>query len=423
MPISQKELGRRLRAAREACRMTQDDVARHLQVSRSTVAQMELGNRGITGLELDRLAYLFGRDMREFFTETFNEEDVLVVLFRAHPDVVEQEEVVAALRQCLAFGREVTSLERLLGLDGDQEGIAAYPLPTPRSKWEAVSQGARVSEEERRRLGLGIAPLADIADILEAQGVHTILAHLPEDISGLTLSEAGVGIFVVANRHHPYLRRRFSFVHEYAHVLLDRGRRGTISRSSARDELIEVRANAFAAHFLMPEAGVRQLIAGLGKGATSRQQAEVFDESGVVRALSRARPGSQDFQMYDVAHLAHHLGVSRLAVLYQLHNLGLITKTELEHLRAQEESGVGKKVATLLDPGSESGADHEMVRNTFQHRFLGLGLEALRRGEITRAKLEELTQMVEIQPGYLDQLLREMELDEDEIGDVLIPQG
>ncbi|MBI2876801.1 MAG: ImmA/IrrE family metallo-endopeptidase, partial [Candidatus Tectomicrobia bacterium] len=248
MPISQKELGRRLRAAREACRMTQDDVARHLQVSRSTVAQMELGNRGITGLELDRLAYLFGRDIREFFTETFNEEDVLVVLFRAHPDVIEQEEVVEALRRCLALGREVTSLDRLLGLDGSpphyvgspQEGIAAYPLPTPRSKWEAVSQGARVSEEERRRLGLGIAPLVDIGDILEAQGVHTILAYLPEDISGFTLSEASVGIFVVANRHHLYLRQRFSFAHEYAHVLLDRGRRGTISRSSARDELIEV---------------------------------------------------------------------------------------------------------------------------------------------------------------------------------------
>lgn len=420
MPISQKELGRRLRAAREACRMTQDDVARHLQVSRSTVAQMELGNRGITGLELDRLAYLFGRDMREFFTETFNEEDVLVVLFRAHPDVIEQEEVVEALRRCLALGREATSLERLLGLDGDQEGIAAYPLPTPRSKWEAVSQGTRVSEEERRRLGLGIAPLVDIGDILEAQSVHTILAHLPEDISGFTLSEASVGIFVMANRRHSYLRQRFSFAHEYAHVLLDRERRGTISRSSARDELIEVRANAFAAHFLMPEAGVRQLIAGLGKGATSRQQAEVFDESGVVRALSRARPGSQDLQMYDVAQLAHHFGVSRLAALYQLHNLGLLTKTELDHLRAQEGAGVGKKVATLMELPEP---DPEKARNTFQHRFLGLGLEALRQGEITRAKLEELAQMVEIKPGYLSQLLREMELNEDEIGDVLIPQG
>ena len=89
MPVSQKELGQRLQAARDACRMTQEEVAHHLRVSCSTVTQMELGNRAITSLELERLAYLFGRDMREFFAEEFHEEDALVALFRAHPDVAE----------------------------------------------------------------------------------------------------------------------------------------------------------------------------------------------------------------------------------------------------------------------------------------------------------------------------------------------
>ena len=63
MAIDQKELGRRLRQAREASAMTQDDVARHLNMSRSTVAQIELGNRTVSGIELSRLAYLFGRDL------------------------------------------------------------------------------------------------------------------------------------------------------------------------------------------------------------------------------------------------------------------------------------------------------------------------------------------------------------------------
>ena len=36
MPITQQELGLRIRAAREACRMTQDDAAKHLGVSRPT---------------------------------------------------------------------------------------------------------------------------------------------------------------------------------------------------------------------------------------------------------------------------------------------------------------------------------------------------------------------------------------------------
>jgi len=85
--------------------MTQEEVARGFGLSRSGVAQIELGNRAITGLELERLAYLFGRDMREFFAEEFHEEDALVALSRAHPDVTEQTNMVDTSRRCLAFGR------------------------------------------------------------------------------------------------------------------------------------------------------------------------------------------------------------------------------------------------------------------------------------------------------------------------------
>ena len=115
MPLGQKELGRRLRVAREACRMTQEAVAQRLDVSRSTVAQMELGNRAVTSLKVDRLAALYGRDIREFFTDEFREENALVALFHAHPDIAAQGNVANALRACVAVGREVTNLERLLG--------------------------------------------------------------------------------------------------------------------------------------------------------------------------------------------------------------------------------------------------------------------------------------------------------------------
>jgi transcriptional regulator with XRE-family HTH domain len=126
MPTSQKELGQRLRAAREACRMTQEEVACHLRLSHATVAQIELGNLAITGLELERLAYLFGRGMREFFAEEFHEEDPLVTLVRAYPDVAGQTDVVDTLRRCLALGREVTNLECLLGIDWHLGAIAPH---------------------------------------------------------------------------------------------------------------------------------------------------------------------------------------------------------------------------------------------------------------------------------------------------------
>ena len=160
MPVSRQELGRRLRVAREARGLTQEDVAEHLDVSRPTVAQMELGNRAVTSLELDWLARLYGRDLREFLVdENFQEHDALAALFRADSDVAQQSHVVDALRNCVTIGREVTNLERLLGIDREGGAAAVYPLPPPRTRWQAVQQGERVAGQERQRLGLGFAPL------------------------------------------------------------------------------------------------------------------------------------------------------------------------------------------------------------------------------------------------------------------------
>ncbi len=421
MPISQQELGSRLRTAREASRMTQDAVAVRLGVSRSTVAQIELGNRAVTSLELDQLARLYGREIGEFLAEQFREDDALVALFRAHPDVVEHEHVGDALRTCVALGREVTNLERLLGIDRDLGAVAVYPLNAPRSRWQAVQQGEQVADQERMRMQLGLAPIANMSEVLETQGIRTALVDLPDDVSGLTLSHPTVGLFVVANRRHHFLRRRFSYAHEYAHVLLDRGRLGTISRAADRDDLLEVRANAFAACLLLPEEGVRRFATAIGKGGPSRLQADVFDENEVVEVRARAAPESRDIQLYEVAELADHFGVSRLAALYRLRNLHLITGTELEDLKQQEESGKGRHVAALLDLPE---VDHEAARNEFRHRFLSLALEAFRRGEISRAKLSELTGMVDLGPEELARLLRETGLEDlDEGGEILIPAG
>jgi Zn-dependent peptidase ImmA (M78 family)/DNA-binding XRE family transcriptional regulator len=408
MPITQQELGQRIRAAREACRMTQDDAAKHLGVSRPTFVQIEAGNRSVSSLELDKLAYLFGRDIREFVADAFHEEDSLTALFRAQPTVVGEPEVLDKLRACMALGRELTNLERLVGIDRDLSAVAKYPFPTPKTRWEAIQQGQRLAEDERRRLGLGFAPLPKVSELLDSQGVRTALVDLPNDVSGLTLSDRKVGLFVVANSAHHYLRRRFSFAHEYAHVVADRDRSGLISQISDRDDLIEVRANAFAANFLMPEDGVRQFVAGLGKGKPSRIFAEVFDEAGFLNVEGRSEPGTQTIQLYDIVQLAHHFNVSRLSALFRLRNLRLLTEAEFEHLKTLDDQGKSKQLAKLL---GITEPDHEEMRSEFNHRFLGLALEAYRRDEISRSKLRELVAMVGLAADDLDQLLDDAGLD------------
>ncbi|MDX2000532.1 MAG: ImmA/IrrE family metallo-endopeptidase [Thermoanaerobaculia bacterium] len=223
---------------------------------------------------------------------------------------------------------------------------------------------------------------------------------MPDDISGLTLSSEGVGLFVVVNRNHPLLRRRFSFAHEFSHVLADRDFRGLISRSSGRADLLEVRANAFAAAFLLPEDGVRSCVEALGKGKPSRAYFEVFDEEGSLDVEGRSESGSQTLQLYDVVQLARHFAVSRLSVLYRLRNLRLLTEGEFDLLKQLDQVGKGKEIESLLGYEVPDRAPSE-----FRHRFLGLALEAYRRDEISRAKLRELAGLVNLDTDGLDQLL------------------
>jgi Zn-dependent peptidase ImmA (M78 family)/transcriptional regulator with XRE-family HTH domain len=404
MAVSPQELGRRLREAREASGMTQEQVSREIGLSRASVAQMELGNRQVTSLELDHLAFLYGRDIRQFLAETFEPQDALTVLLRANPDLTREGKVADGLRRCIALGREISNLEALLGIERDAMAPAAYPSPALKFKWDAIQQGGRVALEERRRLNLGDSPLPDIKEILDGQGIRVAFVPLPNDVSGLTIHEAGVGILVAVNDGHGRLRQRFSLAHEYAHVLLDRESSGSIiSRGDSRAELIEMRANSFAAVFLMPDEGIRRYMQTLGKGKPSRSVADVFDETNVMRVQRRSKPGTQQIRIYDLVLIAHRFRVSNIAALFRLQNLGLLNNDQIESLREDIDRGLDKEAAKLMGLEGESSVPLQL---DFKHRFVGLAVEAYRRMLISKAKLQELTSMVNVS---LESVLRLIE--------------
>lgn len=418
MPIDQIELGRRIRQAREACGMTQDEVAEHLGLSRAVVVLIEQGKRPVSGLELQTLAYLFARDIRDLLADEFAEDDVVHALFRSHADVGE-DGVKQALRDCIALGHELTNLEDLLGMSRATVTVATYSHAFPRSRWEAIQIGEHVAMEERRRLGLGSAPLGDVSCLIEAQGVRTGAVSMPDSVSGLTISHPKVGPFVVINERHSRERRRFSWCHEYAHVLLDKDAIGMVSRESERNDLREVRANSFAANFLLPEEGVRQFVASLGKGSASRIHADIFDEAGVVAIDSRTDPATQEIQLYDVVQLAHSYGVSVLSTLYRLRNLKLVSEPEFERLRSMDSEGRSRRIAEALGVRDDGTIEQ---RGEFQRRFLSLGLEALRREKISQAKFFQLAERVGVSPWIAQDLVVNAGIDDAEPQSVLLPE-
>ena len=164
--------------------MRQEEVARRLGLSRSAMVQMEAGRRSVSSLELDKLAYLYGRQVGDFLAEGFQEEDTLVALFRLHPELAEDGAALEAARRSLQLGRAISNLEGVLGMGAEWVAPPSYRLPFPENKWGAVRQAEQVAGEERRRLGLGVVPLPDMVELLEEQGIRTAQEELPSGVSG-----------------------------------------------------------------------------------------------------------------------------------------------------------------------------------------------------------------------------------------------
>ena len=84
-------------------------------------------------------------------------------------------------------------------------------------------------------------------------------------------------------------RKRFSYAHEYAHAILDRNMNAIVSTNDNSHELIEKRANAFAAAFLMPQAGVHWFLGLLDKGGASRRHLHRGYHQRIVRRRAKFR--------------------------------------------------------------------------------------------------------------------------------------
>ena len=403
MTINLADLGRRLKEARIGCGINQEEAAQAIGVSRTAIVHIEVGNRSISTLELADLARLYKRGIKSFFSDAGGEEDVLVALKRVSPDFEDHPELEMEIARFVSICEEGVQLQQILRFP-PRSGPPDYDLPQPRSTMDAVEQGEQVAEEERHRLGLGENPIPDVADLISNEGVWASGANLPSEISGFFLTHSSIGMVILVNFHHVRARKRFSHAHEFAHALLDRRANNiTVSSVSNRTDLPEVRANAFAASFLLPRRGVWSFLEHRQKGGPSRQEQSVYDfvteETGTpeVRAQKRSAPASQKVTYQDAASMAQHFGVSYQAACYRLKGLGAVNKPELEALLEKEEYGRQYlRLLELLNDETETKRDRKL-----ESQIVALAVEAFRREEISKGNLRDLSKLLEIPPKEL----------------------
>ena len=398
MAIDASGLAKRLRQGREEAGINQQDAADAIGVHRTSITQMEAGNRAVSTLELTRLASLYGQPVTWFLSEV-EPEDMIVALHRAGPGLNTAPESRRQIDRCVAICRAGVSLEGMLGR-GARKGPPSYSEPMPQSPWDAITQGQRVADEERRRLDLGVRPIGDLVGLIAEQGIWASGAELPDKMSGLFLHHASIGLAILVNSSHGRARRRFSYAHEYAHALLDRDQPITFTSADNAVELVEKRANAFAAAFLMPREGVIEMLSALDKGQPSRSEESVFDAAtgSHFDAQTRLAPRSQRITYQDAATLAHRFGVSYQAAVYRLISLKHVTKAECDELLAREAVGRDFLESLNLFDDLEGKDDKSLIERELRSQVARLAIEAFRREEISRGRLLDVGKLLGV-PG------------------------
>ncbi len=292
--IAPKEVGERLRIAREGANITQAAAAKAIGVARTTLVAIEQGERRARMSELQQLAKLYGTSVNALLRQ----ESVHVDLAPRFRKVIGSEDSAAdAAAELMAdLAKAEVELENLLGI----KRVRNYPPERPLLRGDVRAQAEQDATELRQRLGLGAGPVTDIVTLLEMElGVRVYIRRFDGRISGLFAYDDVLGACMLINANHPRDRRTQTAGHETGHFISTRREPEILHTDEAENSREERYANAFARAFLTPARAVKQ-------------------------KFQEVTAGSDRLTRRHVIVLAHFFGVSREAMVRRLEELGVI---------------------------------------------------------------------------------------------------
>lgn len=375
------ELGRRIRLAREEASLSQDFVAKHLELPRSAISLMESGKRKIDSLELQKFSKLVGKSILFFLDEEssdesdsgqksssretlkFDETDPTQILFSGNQavDISPDRKQIDKFRQ---FHRNFGELARMLNrISSSYSAEPFYNIykPTPAAaKWMA--------SKERARLGLpSSVPIRDMGSILESQEIRVMAWSLKTPkLGGCFIFSPSNGSFVLVKsnlRASSESMLNFVLAHEYCHYLIHRQQRGIACDFNNFRKPEEYFAQWFAANFLMPE------------------------EALVPRLINYLKQSDGVITAQIVMHLALDFGVSYTAMLNRMVSRGveLIDKNTRKNLAKEKPeqllTQIGRSIPSFNKP------------NKFPSEYIDMTFEAYSQKRISLDKLAELLEI------------------------------
>lgn len=311
--------------------------------------------------------------------EIYPSSDILIKLARAlkvrvdfffRPIKVSLENVKFRKRKKLngkteeAIKFEVTSqIERRLELENlypsSPVPLFALPADLPQ-KINRLEEIESLVENLRESWKLGLAPIHDLIDAFESQGIRVFVINIDEEhFDGLSTVINGQPIIVISSRW-PGDRQRFNLTHELAHYIF-------IHRLS--DKLDEEQAcNRFAGAFLFPRAAVFQ-------------------------AFGKER---RAIEWQELLLLKEQFQLSMGAICYRLKDLGIIQEAYYKSLVIRfRQKGWHRKEPGLEIPPEKAHTFNQMLFHALGEEYIGEPKAA----ELLACSLSQLKAFRQVQNG------------------------
>lgn len=262
--ISQKLIGYRVKAAREAKGWTQDQLTQGLGLNdRQSVSDIENGKRTIKPDEMLALSDLLDRDI-EFFIDPFAVAGEAQFSWRASPELPEDNLDDFELRA----GRWIGLLRWLR--ESEQGRINPLKHSLRLTMQSSFEEAIARAEDLVEALQLGKIPAERLIESTEqaldipVMFVDTLSTPEGDSVSGATCHLQDLGVILV-NRNEAEARRFYDLAHELFHALTwdamrPEHRESNSSEERGRTRRLEQLANNFAAALLMPTNSLEQLI-------------------------------------------------------------------------------------------------------------------------------------------------------------------
>jgi Zn-dependent peptidase ImmA (M78 family)/DNA-binding XRE family transcriptional regulator len=241
-------IGKRLKEVREARKMTQQELASRIGITRSSISAFENGLRNPSFQTFVSLA----KELRIPMAYLQNERPIRSKRLGSLSYRKKSKATQAIQKQMSRFEEWLEDIYSVCCNYIDFPEVNLLPMEL--KDYETLSEDdiERIAEELRGLWGMGIGPIANLIDFLETNGIVVGRASLGSDIDAVSVWRSHRPHILINNTISSCVRIRMNLAHELGHLVLHRLANEDDYENKEKHDLMEKQANYFAGCFLFP---------------------------------------------------------------------------------------------------------------------------------------------------------------------------